>query len=871
MKNKIKNRKIKLNNLDTKLIYILAFLLPICIICGYVVVKEIIFEGDFFSSGENFLVADMHQQYVSIYSYIWEILHGNASLVYSFSKDLGGEMLTTIGYYGASPINIIFLFIRKTDMPVAVFVMYCIKIGLCSLFSLIFFNYKFGKNKSNLLFSLLYAFCGYCVAYYFHLMWLDVVYMAPLVMMGIEKLIKGKPLQYIVTLSLAIIFNFYIGYMLCIFSLIYFLYELFINYHIKEFKKYKKNILIYIISSILSVGISFVVILPIINGLSHVSRVNMLVGKTNYIIYKDFFDAVLNNFIKQFRFPGYDYNDILQYYPKLYTGLITILLTYLYFVNKKINRKEKILSFIVIIIFLLSLTISPIFKIWHGFIYPCGYAGRYTFLLSLFLIILSIKSYKNLCKINIKKYIFFIILIFVLNFYFYHNEIYHVKKYYYSVTFILLSFYSVCIYLYTIIKNINIKNIVKYLMYFVIIIELIINYSYGMITKIETNEIGQYSYYLDRVCPRFNSQSTNFYRISGGRIYGQLDSMLCNYNSTSSFITTNDKNYIKFWKNIGEAASTMGTYYNTNRLPILDSILGIKYVYDNNNNLNSYYKAVDNISYSDASDIYRKGIYIFNNEYALNLGYLIPEDYNKNYLRGNYKNSFEFLNEIVKAFSENDKDILIEYKRKYLKNNKYIFDINNNEPYIYFAFDYYPIETVEGSSSSDVIAINDFIGYPTRMSNLGMLRVDNDYFDKKMKVSVLKSGLKNTKNGSLYAYWFDLDEFKNSIDMLKKRQLKNIVVNKNKVSGDVKVLKDSILFMSIPYDTNWNVYVDGKKTSYKKVIDEFIGIPIQKGNHHIKMEYKSKPLKYGIIISVFSIILTFAMILFIKKRGTNEK
>ena len=84
-------------------------------------------------------------------------------------------------------------------------------------------------------------------------MWLDVVYMAPLVFMGIEKLIKGKPLMYLITLSLSIFFNFYIAYMLCLFCVIYFLYELFLIYKVNEFKYYKKILFTFILYSLLAV------------------------------------------------------------------------------------------------------------------------------------------------------------------------------------------------------------------------------------------------------------------------------------------------------------------------------------------------------------------------------------------------------------------------------------------------------------------------------------------------------------------------------------------------------------------------------------------------------------------------------------------
>ncbi|MBQ9318359.1 MAG: YfhO family protein, partial [Bacilli bacterium] len=241
-------------------VYLLAFFVPIIIILGYTIYQEIKLNHNFFSNGETFIVGDLHQQYISIYSNIKDILQGNASLFYSFNKDIGNEMITTISYYGMSPFNIMYIFIRKVDIPFFTFIIYLFKIGLCSTFSLYFFNYKYGKSKSHIIFALLYAFCGYCVIYYFHLMWLDVVYMTPLVLIGINKLIADKPLMYIITLSLSIIFNFYIAYMLYIFCVLYFIYELLIKYNIRNFQSYKNIILKFIKSSVLAIGISCIII-----------------------------------------------------------------------------------------------------------------------------------------------------------------------------------------------------------------------------------------------------------------------------------------------------------------------------------------------------------------------------------------------------------------------------------------------------------------------------------------------------------------------------------------------------------------------------------------------------------------------------------
>lgn len=287
-------------------------------------------------------------------------------------------MITTISYYGMSPFNIMYIFIRKVDIPFFTFIIYLFKIGLCSTFSLYFFNYKYGKSKSHIIFALLYAFCGYCVIYYFHLMWLDVVYMTPLVLIGINKLIADKPLMYIITLSLSIIFNFYIAYMLYIFCVLYFIYELLIKYNIRNFQSYKNIILKFIKSSVLAIGISciiiIIIIIPVIYGLSKVSRIQSQIENV-YLGYENLFASLKHNFFKQLQIGNYSSEYIWFNYPPLYTGLISTILGFGYFFNKRIPKKEKKLSLFIIIIFIISVTLTIPNIVWNGFIYPNGYNG----------------------------------------------------------------------------------------------------------------------------------------------------------------------------------------------------------------------------------------------------------------------------------------------------------------------------------------------------------------------------------------------------------------------------------------------------------------------------------------------------------------
>ena len=219
----IKKLKGKLKSKNT-LIYFLSFIIPVIILVGYVLYNQFMADHDFFKNGENFLTADMGSQYNALYNYIRNVFLGKDSIFYSFHNSLGGNMASTIGYYLSSPFNILYIFVSKGNIPLMTYIIYVLKIGLCSLFMNIYLGHKFGHKYTNLIFCLSYAFMGFVVVYFFNNMWLDVIYMTPLVIMGIDRLIDGKPLVYIITLSLSIIFNFYIAYMLCIFCVIYFIY-----------------------------------------------------------------------------------------------------------------------------------------------------------------------------------------------------------------------------------------------------------------------------------------------------------------------------------------------------------------------------------------------------------------------------------------------------------------------------------------------------------------------------------------------------------------------------------------------------------------------------------------------------------------------
>ena len=80
-----------------------------------------------------------------------------------------------------------------------------------------------------------------------------------------------------------------------------------------------------------------------------------------------------------------------------------------------------------------------------------------------------------------------------------------------------------------------------------------------------------------------------------------------------------------------------------------------------------------------------------------------------------------------------------------------------------------------------------------------------------------------------------------------------------------------MLFMSIPYDRGWNVYVDGQKTEITKVYGAFMGIDMNSGKHDVMLKYVPEGLYTGLIISIIAWAVFILIIIFQKKKKNVER
>lgn len=165
-----------------------------------------------------------------------------------------------------------------------------------------------------------------------------------------------------------------------------------------------------------------------------------------------------------------------------------------------------------------------------------------------------------------------------------------------------------------------------------------------------------------------------------------------------------------------------------------------------------------------------------------------------------------------------------------------------------------PDESSQGLSGLDDVTVN-----------LGYIKDGN----ADITVQFLSSG--DFTYDGITAYATPVTSYENYAEKLEKTRFRTSELKGDTVKGTVTAETNGILYLSIPDNNGWDIYVDGSKA---EKIDEsniaFTGIEVSAGQHDIKMIYHTKGLGVGLILTLmglFVIILTVVK----KKPKTLQK
>ena len=421
-----------------KIIYFsAAFLLPLLFLLLFFSFNEIAPFGN-----STLVFCDAQGQYISYFKYYRDMLLGEQDAFYMFEKNLGGSVVGLFAYYLASPLNLIFLLFPEDRICAAFDILIALKISLCSLTMSAFLAGTGRLNRHSILFESAYAFCGYNSAFCWSVMWLDGVILLPLIALGLYRLVReNKNSLYVFSLAAAIISSFYIGFALCIFSLLYYVY-------LQMLERSKTDVL-FLISSLLAGGISSILLLPAVLSFSGGKRKSgfsiigeklvalheyalgylksdavilavclaaaaaavfllmsiirrkrtaisaLLLGAAFIVFYSkiEFFLQGNRDILIKTIFGTLNTAEITEGSPNIYSGELILMLAVCFFACREIPKKEKRAAAFFCGVMLLSFALFVPNMIWHGFTKNAWFNYRYSFIFSFFIIALAEKAF----------------------------------------------------------------------------------------------------------------------------------------------------------------------------------------------------------------------------------------------------------------------------------------------------------------------------------------------------------------------------------------------------------------------------------------------------------------------------------------------
>ena len=860
---------------------------------------------------KSILTLDMDGQYVYFFEQFRDVFTGQASLFYTFERSLGGEFLGLFAYYLASPLSFLVVIFPATAITETIMLIFLLKSGFAGLTFSIYLSKTRKMNSAGfVMFSVMYALCSYSTMYQFNTMWMDALIWLPLIVLGIEKLAtEGKFKLFIISLAMAICSNYYIGYMLCIFVAIYFFAFILSKPSkdlngLNETNHILKSLIRIVVASVIALMISAAIILSVYYSLS--------LGKSGYqdnVLNSDLRFDLLHLLAKMF-LGSYD-TVRLDGTPNIYVGLLPLLLLPIFYFSKKVSAREKVVFTILALIFVTSFSINALDLIWHGFQKPIWFNNRYSFLFSFVILQMAYRGYEDLDDFSVPFVgksvgVLAVLLIIVqktviLTRYEFANGAKKAVETKPGLTMVWLSLLFLLLYLliFFVRKRTLLLQITTIVLVMVSCSEALINSIINWSGELQDGGVAyrkNYRTYVDNlgeVTAELKEKDTGFYRTEHVFIRKCNDNMVLNINGISEFTSTFNASTVNFLGRLGFFVDSPTVEYTVSN-PVTDSLLGIKYVIGSTvTDSNGAFKGNNSINSSYVPVLSKNGYVIYENPYALPLAFCVDKDMQKSYNETNFFNkNYSFASVTENLFNSmigKDTDIftVCEYSTnigalKYIETDIYggktFASPDETKPtYFYFTVKalengniYMHLPSPYTTATKLYIDGNSTPHYSTFFQGKNKTVVDLGYFKKgetvtvKLEFSHYRLYLWDTED---YFVQINEENFANAINTLKSGGLRIEKHSDAHFKGTISSSSDSLVFTTIPYDKNWQVFIDGEKVQTVELVDALLGFDITEGEHAIEIKYVPSQFITGAIISGLGILIFIALIILDKYFG----
>lgn len=175
---------------------------------------------------------DMHQQVLPLLLDFKDILEGKGDFLFNWQNAGGMNFLGVFLFFISSPFSLLVAFVDKADMMLFMNIMTLMKMAVCAITANAYFRTCHKKLDAtySALFSVMYAFSGYSMLFYQNTVWLDVMYFFPLLLIAFNSLVKRKRTGGLIFCLVGmLVLNYYLSYMVVLFTILYFGVYIFLN------------------------------------------------------------------------------------------------------------------------------------------------------------------------------------------------------------------------------------------------------------------------------------------------------------------------------------------------------------------------------------------------------------------------------------------------------------------------------------------------------------------------------------------------------------------------------------------------------------------------------------------------------------------
>ncbi len=841
---------------DTKLFLLLAFFVPFLIMGVMFIRAEVYPFGD-----RQVMFSDCKQQYLPFLKEFQRKLKSGDSMLYSWGNGLGTNFIAMIGYYIASPLNLLTLIVPMKYIREAMAVFMMIKVGCASLFTAIFLKHVYKRNDISLVaFGCCYAFCDFITGYYWDIIWLDSVALLPLVALGVYCIIyENKYKTYVISLALAFVSSYYIGYMICLFVLLWF----FVVTAAKADPRKKFNVVTFCenliktaVYSVLAIVMTLPVTLPSLVQLKYtVSTDDSFPDKIEF--YNNFAEVAAN--LISFHQPT-----TMEGLPNVGTGVICVMLLAVFIRAKDIHRREKIAYISLLVFMFISLNINVLDYIWHGFHYPNLIPYRFAFIFSFVLVAIAYRAFTVFVELDKKDIIGMCIVASAMI----CISVFYLERRAIIGSLIVAGLYLVFMTLYE--MELLDRRLLTGFVSLAVIAEMCIQCSIG----VETVGTTSHNNYPDKeeqveelleIAKKDNPDE--FYRIDQTDFSTKNDGMIYGYNGVGQFSSTSYKSLINFTSDFG-IVSKRSSYQYLLTTPVTSMLLNVKYVVSRDG-----YTADEN-----SLELYKTSkdgsVEMYENKYYLPIAYMADNKIDEASLDND--SVFVTQNRVLKAISGVDYDVYALLDPSAFNCENMNTKNENGGIYSYKLFDgssrgeisvtyeapkdgmLYAWANVK--SSTDVTVVSERINHTYDVDAQRYIFPIGYY--KEGETVELRVSASNNSNNKIAVAYLNEDILNKVYESLSDEALNVTKYSSTEIEGTLNVNENGTLLTSIPYEKGWRVYVDGKKTDTKEALGAFLAANVDKGSHKIKFVYSPEGFVAGCILGVIAFVIFVLLCVF---------